>query len=56
MTQLARTVYDALRQVLASENFTPLHEPSFSGNEWKYVNECIDTGWVSSVGKYVDRF
>jgi len=33
-----------------------LHEPSFIGNEWRYVKECIDTGWVSSVGKYVDRF
>ena len=33
-----------------------LHEPSFKGNEWAYVKECIDTGWVSSVGSYVDRF
>jgi len=33
-----------------------LHEPIFSGNEWTYVKECIDTGWVSSVGKYVDEF
>lgn|SRR3990167_5869088 len=33
-----------------------LHEPQFSGNEWKYVKECLDTGWVSSVGKFVDRF
>ena len=56
MTQLAQNVYKALRQVLASEDYIPLHEPSFSGNEWKYVKECLDTGWVSSVGKYVDRF
>lgn len=34
----------------------PLHEPEFSGNEWAYVKECLDTGWVSSVGKYVDEF
>lgn len=34
----------------------PLHEPQFSGSEWKYVKDCIDTGWVSSVGSYVDRF
>lgn len=34
----------------------PLHEPCFSGNEWSYVKECLDTGWVSSVGKFVDRF
>jgi perosamine synthetase len=33
-----------------------LHEPCFQGNEWAYVKECLDTGWVSSVGKYVDRF
>ena len=33
-----------------------LHEPEFVGNEWKYVKECLDTGWVSSVGKYVDEF
>lgn len=33
-----------------------LHEPLFGGNEWNYVKECIDTGWVSSVGKYVDEF
>jgi len=34
----------------------PLHEPKFSGFEWNYVKECIDTGWVSSVGSFVDRF
>lgn len=33
-----------------------LHEPLFAGNEWAYVRECLDSGWVSSVGKYVDRF
>lgn len=33
-----------------------LHEPQFSGNEWNYVKECLDTGWVSSVGMFVDRF
>jgi perosamine synthetase len=33
-----------------------LHEPQFSGNEWKYVKECLDTGWVSSGGKFVDEF
>lgn len=39
-----------------NHDFVPLHEPSFKGNEWAYVKECLDTGWVSSVGKYVDRF
>ncbi|MDI6813073.1 MAG: LegC family aminotransferase [Desulfitobacteriaceae bacterium] len=33
-----------------------LHEPVFAGSEWDYVKECLDTGWVSSVGKFVDRF
>lgn len=32
------------------------HEPTFGGNEWKYVKECLDTGWVSSAGKFVDLF
>jgi perosamine synthetase len=34
----------------------PLHEPWFSGNEWAYVKEALDTNWVSSVGPFVDRF
>jgi perosamine synthetase len=33
-----------------------LHEPHFAGNEWLYVKETLDTGWVSSSGKYVDEF
>tara|TARA_Y100000741_G_scaffold237728_1_gene181912 strand:+ start:2100 stop:3260 length:1161 start_codon:yes stop_codon:yes gene_type:complete len=36
--------------------FISLHEPNFSGNEWKYVKECLDTSWVSSSGKYVFKF
>lgn len=34
----------------------PLCIPEMGGNEWKYVKECIDTNWVSSVGSYVDLF
>lgn len=34
----------------------PLSIPEIRGNEWKYVKECIDTAWVSSVGSYVDLF
>ncbi|OGW09705.1 MAG: aminotransferase DegT [Nitrospinae bacterium RIFCSPLOWO2_12_39_15] len=37
-------------------NTIPLSEPEISGNEWKYIKECLDTGWVSSVGSYVNRF
>ena len=33
-----------------------LHEPEFFGNESKYLKDCIDTGWVSYLGKYVDQF
>lgn len=38
------------------KSIMPLSEPEISGNEWKYIKECLDTGWVSSVGKYVTRF
>ncbi|MDR2179204.1 MAG: DegT/DnrJ/EryC1/StrS family aminotransferase [Synergistaceae bacterium] len=34
----------------------PVNEPLFSGNEKKYLNECIDTGWISSEGPFVGRF
>ncbi|KDR94770.1 perosamine synthetase [Peptoclostridium litorale DSM 5388] len=34
----------------------PLCIPEIRGNEWKYIKECLDTNWVSSVGSYVDRF
>ena len=34
----------------------PLHAPEFRGREWDYLKDCLDTGWVSSVGAYVDRF
>lgn len=33
-----------------------LHEPRFRGNEWIYLKECLDSTFVSSVGKFVDRF
>jgi perosamine synthetase len=34
----------------------PLSVPNIAGNEWKYIQDCLDTNWVSSVGSYVDRF
>jgi perosamine synthetase len=50
-------VLNTLRRVIGQrDNFVSLHEPTFAGNEWVYVKECLDTGWVSSVGSYVDRF
>ncbi len=38
------------------EKKIPLSEPSISGNEIRYVEECLETGWVSSAGEYVNRF
>ncbi len=38
------------------EGFVPLHEPEFLGDEEALVVDCIRSGWVSSVGEYVDRF
>ncbi len=33
-----------------------LHEPHFAAREWECVKECLDAGWVSTAGEYVDRF
>lgn len=50
-------VLSALSSCLpAGCDFVSLHEPRFAGNEWAYVKDCLDTGWVSSVGSFVDRF
>lgn len=42
--------------MLHDKKVIPLSVPSINGNEWKYVKECLDTEWVSSAGKYVDKF
>lgn len=53
---LADRILAAVRDVLGPTNgVMPLHEPEFRGREWEYLKDCIDTGWVSSVGAYVDR-
>jgi perosamine synthetase len=47
----------AINEVIGhAEKPVSLHEPLFSGNEKKYVSSCIDDGWVSSVGAFVDTF
>lgn len=47
----------AIRSVVGpSETPIGLHEPKFTGNEWTYVKDCIDTGWVSYNGAYVAKF
>ncbi len=54
---LPEHVLAALRQVLGPPGAgLALHEPEFAGREWEYVKECLDTGWVSSAGAFVDRF
>lgn len=45
-----------VKELYDTDQFIPLHEPRFNGNEKKYVNECIDSTFVSSVGEFVNRF
>ena len=45
-----------IKELYGNQEFTPLSVPKFIGNEKKYLDECIDTTFVSSVGKFVDRF
>lgn len=45
-----------IKSLYGENQFIPLHEPRFIGNEKKYLNECIDSTFVSSVGKFVDLF
>ena len=47
---------DFVQKTYNTKEFIPLHEPRFIGNEKKYLNDCIDSTFVSSVGKYVDEF
>jgi aminotransferase in exopolysaccharide biosynthesis len=50
-----KSVAAAIRSVTGQRSVA-LHEPSFYGNERAYLNECLDSTFVSSVGKFVDRF
>jgi perosamine synthetase len=54
-SSLPEQIISAVRTVVGSGPVV-LHEPRFAGNEWTYVKECIDSTFVSSVGKFVDRF
>lgn len=40
----------------SKDHFIPLSEPYLKGNEWKYIKDCLDINWVSSAGKYVEKF
>jgi aminotransferase in exopolysaccharide biosynthesis len=48
-------IVEAIREVVGPGSIA-LHEPSFDGNEWIYLKECLDSNYVSSVGKFVDQF
>lgn len=52
---LPQEIVLAIRSV-AGPGQVGLHEPRFGGNEWAYLKECLDSNYVSSVGKFVDRF
>lgn len=52
---LAGDIIVAIRSVVGPRPAV-LHEPRFAGNEWAYLKECLDSTFVSSVGKFVDRF
>lgn len=54
--EFIQNIINRLRSVLPDKEYIPLHEPHFGGNEWEYIKDCLDSGWVSSVGAYVDRF
>ncbi|MCM8530249.1 MAG: LegC family aminotransferase [Lentisphaeraceae bacterium] len=49
-------IIDFIKSIYKTDEFIPLHEPTFTGSEKKYLNEAIDSTFVSSVGKFVDRF
>lgn len=56
-TDIAEDVFERLKVVLPRAGGPyPLHAPEIDGNAWDYVKDCLDTGWVSSVGAWVDRF
>jgi len=51
-----KEIIDYIRKLYNTNNYIPLHEPRFWGNEKKYIEECIDSTVVSSVGKYIEIF
>lgn len=55
MSDIQKTI-DFIKKTFGSEKFIPLHAPYFGGNEKKYLNETIDSTFVSSVGIFVNRF
>jgi len=56
MKQLSLELEQALRSIYNTDDYIALHEPWFGPQDLANVSECITTGWVSSVGKFVDQF
>lgn len=54
-SNLPQSIVLAIKSVVGDGPLA-LHEPRFHGNEWSYLKECLDSTFVSSVGKFVDRF
>ena len=54
--KLVDRVLARLDALLPAQRPIALHEPDFQANAWEMVKDCLDSGWVSSVGAYVDRF
>ena len=53
---MEKEIVNFIRDTFNSKDFIPLHSPIFKGNEKKYINECIDSTFVSSVGPFVNKF
>ena len=53
---MQKDLINFIRKKFNSQDFIPLHVPNFTGNEKKYLEDCIDSTYVSSVGAYVDKF
>lgn len=51
-----QSIVNFIQDAFSTKEFIPLHEPRFIGNEKEYLIECIDSTFVSSVGKFVDQF
>lgn len=56
MMDSVQAIIATVKSMYGENGFIPLHEPRFIGNEKKYLNDCIDSTFVSSVGEYVNRF
>jgi perosamine synthetase len=57
MAAIGTDILDKIKKVVGHDgSFTALHIPVFEGNEKRYLSECVDSNFVSSIGEFVDRF